>query len=272
MTPSSSSSVTSRDAAPPAAPQQPIVDGVPEALNELLATAAGRTQRDDPVRPRTGGPAGNARLTAWTGLMLLVFFLAETATLVSVGSLITLHILIGAFLVPLVVLKTATTGWRIARYYVGSDDYRQAGPPPLLLRLLGPIVVLTSLAIVGSGLALIAVGRSAHTPIFTVGGFSVSALTIHQASFIAWTAATVIHLLARTVPAVKLARGEPHHTHVAGAGLRALTLVGTVALGVAVALLVLHLSGDWTHHTHQAFDGHSRFPRTGGHRSSATVN
>jgi hypothetical protein len=261
MTPSSPPSVASRDDAPPASPQQPIVDGAPEALNELLASAAGRTQRDDPVAPRTGGPAGNARLTAWTGLLLLVFFLAETATLVSVGSLITVHILIGAFLVPLVVLKTGTTGWRIARYYVGSADYRQAGPPPLLLRLLGPIVVLTSLAIVGSGLALIALGRSAFTPIVTVAGFSVSALTIHQASFIAWAAATVIHLLARTVPAIKLARGEPHTGPVPGAGLRAFALVGTVVIGVAVALLVVHLSGDWTHHSHLAFGGHRKFGR-----------
>jgi hypothetical protein len=251
MTPSSPSSVASRD-------------DTPEALNELLATAAGRAQRHDPIGPRTGGPAGNALLTAWTGLILLVFFLAETATLISVGTLITVHILIGAFLVPLVLLKTATTGWRIARYYVGSADYRQAGPPPLLLRLLGPIVVLTSLAIVGSGLALIALGQSAFTPIFTVAGFRVSALTIHQASFIAWAAVTVVHLLARTVPAIKLARREPHDTQVPGAGLRTFALVSTVVLGVAVALLVVHLSGDWTHHAHQAFGRHKRLPQPRG--------
>jgi hypothetical protein len=257
MTPGSPTPVTSRDEALSAALREPIVAGAPHALNELFATAAGQTQREDPTSPRTGGPAGNARLTAWTGLILLVFFLAETATLVSVGALITVHILIGAFLVPLVLLKTATTGWRIARYYVGSADYRQAGPPPLLLRLLGPIVVFTSLAIVGSGLALIALGHSAYTPIFTVGGFSVSALTVHQASFIAWSVTTVVHLLARTVPAIKLARGEPDHAPVPGAGWRTLALVAAVVVGVAVALLVLHLSGGWTHH--HGFHPNGRF-------------
>jgi hypothetical protein len=231
-------------------------DVSPAALTELVATATGRLHRDDPVSPRTGGPAGNARLTAWTGLMLLVFFLAETVTLISVGSLITVHILIGAFLVPLVVLKTGTTGWRIVRYYVGSADYHQAGPPPLLLRLLGPVVVLTALAIVGSGLALVALGHSTYTTIFTVAGFRINALTIHQASFIAWGVATVLHLLARTVPAIKLAKGEPRHTHVPGTPFRATVLIATVLLGVAVALLVLHWSGDWTHHHANAFSHH----------------
>jgi hypothetical protein len=271
MTTSSQSSVTSRAAAPPPPSQRPVGDGGPGALSELLAAAVGQTRRDDPIGSRTGGPAGNARLTAWTGLILLVFFLAETATLVSVGSLITVHILIGAFLVPLILLKTVTTGWRIARYYVGSADYRQAGPPPLLLRLLGPIVVLTSLAIVGSGLALIALGHAAYTPIFTVGGFSVSPLTIHQASFIAWAAATVVHLLARTVPAIKLVRREPRHAHVPGARLRACTIVGAVTVGVVVGLLVLHLSGDWTQHNSSSSQVHGRFPGTRGLSTSGLL-
>jgi hypothetical protein len=230
-------------------------------VNDYLATAAGWTHRDDPVAPRTGGPAGNARLTAWVGLLVLAFGLAETATLVSLGSLITVHILIGAYLVPLILLKTATTGWRIARYYVGAADYQQAGPPLLLLRLLGPLVVLTSLAIVGSGLALIGLGRSAYTTIFSVLGFRVSALTIHQASFVAWAATTVAHLLARTVPAIKLARGVHDHATVPGRGLRVAAVAASAAIGVAVAVLVLHFSGHWTH------DGgrHGRYGPPGRH-------
>ena len=52
------------------------------------------------MKPRTGGPAGNARLTAWTGLVLLVLFLVEGVTLLSLDSLVGVHILIGAALVP----------------------------------------------------------------------------------------------------------------------------------------------------------------------------
>lgn len=233
--------------------------GAQSPLNDLLAAAAGTAHRDDPVLPKTGGPAGNARLTAWAGLILLALFLAETATLLSVGHFITAHILIGAFLVPLVMLKTATTGWRIARYYLGSADYRQAGPPPTLLRLLGPLVVLTGLAVLGSGLALIALGKSTFSPILTVGGFSINALTIHQASFVAWLVVTGLHVLGRTVPAVKVAMGaEPHGGRMPGAASRAVVLLVTMVIGVAVSLLVLHGSGDWTHHRVDRFRHHDR--------------
>jgi hypothetical protein len=48
---------------------------------DTLYSAIGRIHRDDPIDPSTGGPAGNARLTAWTGLLLLVLSLAELVTL-----------------------------------------------------------------------------------------------------------------------------------------------------------------------------------------------
>ncbi|HEX4721268.1 MAG TPA: hypothetical protein VH333_02050 [Pseudonocardiaceae bacterium] len=217
------------------------------ALNDAYATAIGSRRRDDPITTPSGGPAGNARLTAWTGLLLLVVSLAECATLVSVRGLITVHILIGAFLLPLVMLKTLTTGWRITRYYLGSAAYRQAGPPPLLLRILGPLVVLSGLAVLGTGLALIALGPATFTPIITLAGYRVDALTLHQGAFIVWLAATGLHVLVRTVPALQLATGSRQHRAVAGARRRASVLLGTVLIGVAVSVLVLQLSGHWTH-------------------------
>ncbi len=109
----------------------------------------------------TGGPAGNARLTAWTGLVLLVLLLAELVTLLDVRGLITWHVAVGVLLIPPALLKTGSTGWRIIRYYTGSRPYRHAGPPPLLLRVLGPLVVLFTLAVLGSGVALILAPRGA---------------------------------------------------------------------------------------------------------------
>lgn len=81
------------------------------ALSEVVSTGLGTAHRDDPVSGRTGGPAGNARLTAWTGLLLLAAFGAECATLLGLRQLIGVHILVGAFLVPPALLKTGTTGW-----------------------------------------------------------------------------------------------------------------------------------------------------------------
>lgn len=227
------------------------------ALQDVLDTALGARHRDDPVGPVTGGPAGNARLTAWTGLLLLALFLVECFTLLSLHQMLSLHILLGAALVPLVLLKTATTGWRIARYYVGSSVYRQGGPPPVLLRLLGPLVVLTGLAVLGTGLALIALGGSSFTAIVTVAGFQIDALTLHKAAFLAWLVVTGLHTLVRTVPAVQLAAGaRPPHRRPPGASWRGGILLLTIAVGVGVGLLVLHLSGDWTHGSADAFRHH----------------
>jgi hypothetical protein len=90
---------------------------------ETLAEALGHGRRQDAVLRRSGGPAGNAVLTAWTGLMLVVLFAAELVTLIGVHQLIAWHLVIGALLVPPALLKTATTGWRIARYYTGCRPY-----------------------------------------------------------------------------------------------------------------------------------------------------
>src|SRR5689334_6912276 len=129
------------------------------ALGEpVFEQAIGRQHRRDPVLPRTGGPAGNARLTAWTGLVLLALFLAELVTLLDVHGLMSWHVTIGALLIPPALLKTGSTGWRIVRYYRGNDAYRAAGPPPLLLRVLGPLVVFSTLAVLGTGIWLIVVG------------------------------------------------------------------------------------------------------------------
>jgi hypothetical protein len=220
---------------------------VGNALNDVIATAVGARHRDDAVTPRTGGPAGNARLTAWTGLLLLALYLVELVTLVSLRSMISVHILVGTLLVPLVLLKTATTGWRIAAYYLGSDVYRRAGPPPLILRILGPLIVLTGLAVLGSGLALIALGPATFTRIGSIAGFSFDALTIHQASFVAWAVVTALHVLTRTVPAVQLAAGTTaKREKVSGSAGRGGAILVSTAAGVVVGVLVLHLSGDWT--------------------------
>lgn len=217
------------------------------ALADVVAHAAGRAHRDDPELPGTGGPAGNARLTAWVGLVLLVAFVAELVTLLNVTALISWHIAIGVLLVPPALVKTATTSWRILRYYTGNRAYQQAGPPPLLLRFLGPLVVVSTLAVLGSGLALIAVGPgSSRTSLMAVAGMRISLLTIHQATFIGWAVATGLHVIARIGPAVRLAFRPPGRSRLAGMTGRALALLATVTLGVIAAVIVLDLATSWT--------------------------
>jgi hypothetical protein len=226
-------------------------------ISDVVASATGNELRHDPIEPRTGGPAGNARLTAWVGLLLLAGFVAECATLLSLHAMLSAHFLIGGVLIPLVLLKTATTGWRIGRYYLGAAPYRTAGPPPLLLRVLGPLVVLTGLAVLGTGLALIPLGQSSFTTIVTVAGNHVDALTLHQLSFVVWLVVTGAHVLARTVPAMRIAAGGPDRSAlVPGKSGRAAIVAVTLAASAATGIVVMNLPTAWSHgHLHR-FDSH----------------
>lgn len=213
--------------------------------DDVVAEATGRDSRHDPVLPGTGGPAGNARLTAWTGAVLLVLFLVELVTLLDLGGLIDWHIVVGTLLVPPALIKTGSTGWRILRYYTRRQPYRAAGPPPMMLRVLGPLVVLFTLAVLGSGLALVALGPDAsRTPFWQVVGHPVSAMTLHAGTFVLWGVVTGVHTLGRLVPALRIIAGRDAGRVPGGVRRGGLLGMAVVVAGVA-AVLVLGLSGAW---------------------------
>jgi hypothetical protein len=221
---------------------------LPKVATELVDEATGRSHRSDAVTGRTGGPAGNARLTAWTGLLLLVLFLAELVTLLDVRGLISWHVVIGVLLIPPALLKTAVTGWRMLCYYAQGRTYRVAGPPILPLRILGPFVVLATLALLGSGLILMALGeqrsRTGAIPLF--GDW----VSFHQAMFIVFDVVAGLHLLARVVPALLLVSGGRKEGRgaagpVPGRPARVAVLVLTVAVAAVTAALVLPAASSW---------------------------
>ena len=221
------------------------------ALGEpVFEQAIGREHRKDPVLPRTGGPAGNARLTAWTGLVLLVLFLAELVTALDVRGLMSWHVTIGALLIPPALLKTASTGWRIVRYYRGHHAYQVAGPPPLLLRVLGPLVVLSTLAVLGTGILLILLG-----PDRSRSGL-IDASFLHKGSFVIWAAATGLHTVVRLVPAVQLTVSGKKGS-VPGRVSRVAVLLVACAAAAVVAVAVFAGSGAWRS-THFGFHDDGR--------------
>jgi hypothetical protein len=212
----------------------------------LVAEATGRERRDDPVLPGTGGPAGNAVLTAWTGLVLLVLSVAELFTLVNVRGLLPWHVAIGALLIPPALMKTATTGWRILRYYVGHPQYREAGPPPMALRLLGPLVVFSTLGLLGSGVLLVLLGHDSSRQSFvSLLGFGVSWLSVHQGFFLFWCGATGLHLLGRIIPALLLTFGTTRGRHLPGGRARTALIATAAALAVLLAVLLVRADGSW---------------------------
>ncbi len=216
-----------------------------QMMTETYKEALGRTHRPDPVLRGNGGPAGNARLTAWTGLVLFVLLAVEGVTILDIRGLLTWHLVVGVLLIPPALLKTATTGWRIVRYYTGSRPYQAAGPPPMPLRLLGPLVVLSTLAVLGTGLVLILIGPDAsRRTLIGTGGRGLDAVMLHKASFLIWIAVTSLHVIGRLVPALRLvgARGA---RVVPGRAWRGATLVVTMVVAVVLAVVIVGSASPW---------------------------
>jgi hypothetical protein len=153
----------------------------------------GRLRRAE--RRADAGAAGNARLTAANAAVLLVLLAAEGVTILRVHQLLSPHVFIGVVLIPPVVVKVTSTTWRFARYYAGAPAYRRKGTPPVLLRLLGPVVVILTLVLLFSGVGLLLVSRP-WLPLL---------LKVHKASFVLWFAAMTIHVLGHVGEVVRLA-------------------------------------------------------------------
>jgi hypothetical protein len=188
----------------------------------------------------TVGPARNARRTALTGVVLLALLAFEGFTLLSLRAMLSWHFCVGVLVVPVVALKLASTGYRFFRYYTHRPDYVQAGPPNLLLRLLGPVVILTTVALLSSGIALIVVGPGRGL-----------VLNLHKASFIVWLAALGAHVLGHLgrLPAAlrgDLVRRDP----LGGSRVRLLLLAGSVVVGAIAAVAVYPQAAAWLHWVH----------------------
>lgn len=195
------------------------------------------------------GVEGNGRLTAVNGMVLLVVLALEGVTILSIRQMITLHVYIGLLLVGPVLLKCATTAYRFARYYSRSLPYVQKGPPHVVLRILGPVVLLSSLAVLGTGIGLIFTGPVHREPL----------LTLHQAAFIVWIAATGVHVLGHIVQAGKSTWHElrdPGSTPLTRRRRwRTLAVAGALLAGVALATTLTPAAHAWTSVRYQ-HDGH----------------
>ncbi|MGZ4670602.1 MAG: hypothetical protein ACXVX3_18895 [Blastococcus sp.] len=221
-----------------------------EVIDDVVDEAIGRRHRPDPVTGRTSGPAGNAQLTAWTGLLLLALIVVELVTLIDVRGMLSWHVVVGVLLVAVAVLKIASTSWRFLRYYTGHRPYKQAGPPPTLLRILGPLVIVATVGVLGSGLWLIAVGAdSGRNALFTILGQRIDLLSIHQGMFIVFAVVAGLHVLARLVPAVTVTTGRIQREDGAGRlrgwAPRLAILTATLVAGALAAALILPAASSW---------------------------
>ena len=182
--------------------------------------------------------AGNARLTAANAALLLALLAAEGVTVLRVHQLLSPHVFIGVVLIPPVLLKMASTGWRFARYYGGAPAYRRKGPPTLLLRLLGPVLAILTVVLLASGVGLLLVGPS-WLPLL---------LKVHKASFVLWFGAMTIHVLAHLGEVFRLAPGDwlrRTRRDVTGAAPRQWLIAASLVAGAMLGFLLLSHVGHW---------------------------
>lgn len=181
--------------------------------------------RHEAVAP---GVAANERLTALTGVLLLVLLAAMGVTVLRVKQLLPEHFLLGFLLIPPLLLKAASTGYRFVKYYSGAPAYRRAGPPEWPMRLLSPVVTLLTVALFVTGLELWLFG-------LRFGSIWIAA---HKWSFILWLPALGVHVLwhlGRTAAAT----GEELSSAPRAALSRRSLVVGSLVVGVALALATL---------------------------------
>jgi hypothetical protein len=199
------------------------------------------------ARVRAPSPDGNERLTSSTGLVLLVLLAVETLTTIALRTYLNVHVFLGLLLLPPVALKLASTGWRFARYYSRSEPYVRAGPPRMFLRMLAPLLVASTLALFGTGVAMIVVGHR--------GG---QLRTLHTFSFVAWGVLIGVHVLAYLTRVLRDGTTDWRRNAVdvvAGVRSRRAILVGALLAGVVLASTtlpaqraVLHHGGHRHHH------------------------
>ncbi len=176
------------------------------------------------IDPETDeGVAANDRLTALTGAVLFVLLGLIGITILRVRALLPQHLFLGFVLIPPLAVKMASTGYRFARYYLGDPAYRRAGPPQLYLRLLAPIVVLSTIAVFVTGLELWFFGLR----------FGSEWVGLHKVTFLIWLPVTAIHVLAYLGKSTE-AVGDEFSAPAGDALSRRSLVIGSLIAGLAL--------------------------------------
>jgi hypothetical protein len=191
-----------------------------------------------------GGPEGNEQLTTVTGVILIVLLAVIGFTIPQLRQYIWLHLFVGLLLIGPVLLKMASTGYRFVRYYTRNAAYRRKGPPEIALRLIAPMVVISTVGVFATGIGLIIVGPNDRNPM----------LLLHKVTFIVWIVFTSVHILGH-LPAVGRLFGVAGDERAdlagptAGGPGRWLALTGALVGGAVLAIVLIPQFATWTAHS-----------------------
>jgi hypothetical protein len=210
------------------------------------------TDDDSPVRPseqtQTFGRSGddrsavvsNERMTALAGAVLLVLILVELVSAAILRTLLSIHVLVGVLLAGPLVVKLGSTFSRFLRYYTGSPAFVRRGPPHLALRVLAPLLIATTLVVIGSGIGLVVTGPRSAGPLLPLHGFSV----------LIWLPLIAIHVFAHIRRVPRLVTDDwskpSGRSLAAGRGRRLGMNLGALLAGVGAAILLFPGAAPWT--------------------------
>src|SRR5947199_8559211 len=126
---------------------------------------AGQTHTSEGSSNGRSAVVGNERLTALAGAVLLMLLLVDIVSSASLHALLPIHIFVGVLLAGPLVVKIGSICYRFLRSYRRSPAYVRKGPPRLPLRVLSPLLLATTLVVLGSGIGLVVTGPAAAGPL-----------------------------------------------------------------------------------------------------------
>jgi hypothetical protein len=164
----------------------------------------------------------------------------EAATiLLGVHTFMSLHVFVGLALIPPVLLKLGSTGWRFTRYYTRSDAYVEHGTPRIAMRLLAPLFVVATVVLFSSGVAM---G-------FLHGHALVVARRLHGPASVVWLVLFGVHALVYLKRA--LISGSREVTaagrDVPGRSRRAFLVGATAVSGLVIGAATVPTQHRWVH-------------------------
>ncbi len=200
---------------------------------------SGLTGTDGENGKGRSGVVGNERLTALAGAVLLVLILVEIVSAAYLHALLPLHVFVGVLLAGPLVVKLGSTGYRFLRYYTKSPAYVRSGPPRLPLRVLGPLLLVTTLAVVGSGIGLVVTGPAQAGLL----------RPLHSLSVVFWLSLIAIHVVAYLWRTLRWVAGDwrkhPSRSLAPGRGFRLGVTLGALLAGAVAALLQFPSAAPW---------------------------
>jgi len=194
-----------------------------------------------PLRPgdEQSTVVGNERLTALVSVVLLVLILVELVSSARLQVGISIHIFVGVLLAGPLAVKLGSTGYRFLCYYSGSPAFVRRGPPRLPLRILAPLLLVTTLVVIGSGIGLVVTGPRSAGLLLPLHGFSV----------LVWLSMIAVHVFAhiwRTPRLVTDDWSKPSERSLApGRWLRLGVNLGALLAGAVAAILLFPSATPW---------------------------